>query len=101
MSNGADADRAAKLARLEELAAELALKRTGLSGGSKNKRMTPAQFRDAIARLGLSQGSAGRWLGISPSAAERYARGEYPVPQPTAMLLRLVMKLGLRPEDVE
>jgi hypothetical protein len=99
MSNGADADRAAKLARLEALAAELALTRTGLARG--NKRMTPAQFRDAIARLGLSGDGAGKWLGISPSAAQGYARGEYPVPQPTAMLLRLVIKLGLRPEDVE
>ena len=99
MSNGADADRAAKLARLEALAAELALKRTALPGG--NKRMTPRQYRDAIARLGLSGDGAGKWLGISPSAAEGYARGEYPVPQPTAMLLRLVIKLGLRPEDVE
>jgi hypothetical protein len=99
MSNGADVDRAAKIARLEALAAELALKRTALPG--VNKRMTPAQFRAAIARLGLSGDRAAKWLGISPSAAERYARGEYPVPQPTAMLLRLVIKLGLRPEDVE
>jgi|SRR5215218_8737725 len=99
MSNGADADRAAKLAQLEALAAELALKRTRLPEG--NKRMTPAQFRYAMARLGLSGDGAGKWLGISPSAAEGYALGEYPVPHPTAMLLRLVIKLGLRPEDVE
>jgi hypothetical protein len=99
MSNGADADRAAKLAQLEALAAELALKRTALPGGSK--RMTAAQFRDAMARLGLSKDEAGKWLGISPSAAEAYALGQYPVPQPTAMLLRLVLRLGLRPKDVE
>ena len=99
MSNGADADRAAKIARLEALAAELALKRTGIT--SCHKRMTPAQFRDAIARLGLSGDAAGKWLGISPSAARGYALGEYPVPHPTAMLLRLVIKLGLKPEDVE
>lgn len=100
MSNGADADRAAKLAQLEALAAELARKRTGWPG-RVGKRMTPAEFRDAIARLGLSHERAGRWLGISPSAAEGYALGDYPVPQPTAMLLRLVVKLGLRPEDVD
>jgi hypothetical protein len=99
MSNGAESDRAAKLARLEALAAELALKRNAVP--NRHKRMTPAQFRDATARLGLSEDGAGKWLGISPSAAQAYSLGEYPVPQPTAMLLRLVLKLGLRPEDVE
>ena len=100
MSNGADADRAAKFAKLEALAAEIARRRTGWPGRVR-ERMTPAEFRDAIARLGLSQEQAGRWLGISPSAAEGYALGDYPVPQPTAMLLWLVVKLGLRPKDVE
>jgi hypothetical protein len=100
MSNGADADRAAKLVQLEALAAELARKRTGWPH-RVDKRMTPAQFRDAIAGLGLSQERAARWLGINPRAAESYALGECPIPQPTAMLLSLVIKLGLRPEDVE
>lgn len=35
--------------------------------------MTPAEYRTAIATLGLSQLAAGRWLGVSPKTAQRYA----------------------------
>ena len=35
--------------------------------------MTPAEYRAAIAALGLSQLAAGRWLGVSPKTAQRYA----------------------------
>ena len=66
----------------------------------KGGRMTPNQYRAAIAALGLSQEGAGRWLGISPRASQGYALGEYPVPEPTAKLLRLVIRLKLKPEDV-
>jgi DNA-binding transcriptional regulator YiaG len=99
MSNGADADRATKLAKIGALAAELAVKRTGWTG-HLNKRMSPAQFREANVLLGFSQDEAATWLGISPSAVEAYALGNMPVPQPTAMLLRLVIKLGINPQDV-
>lgn len=35
--------------------------------------MTPADYRAAIATLGLSQLAAGRWLGVSPKTAQNYA----------------------------
>lgn len=35
--------------------------------------MTPLEYRTAIATLGLSQLAAGRWLGVSPKTAQRYA----------------------------
>ena len=35
--------------------------------------MTPDQYRTALATLGLSQQAAGRWLGVSPKTAQRYA----------------------------
>lgn len=35
--------------------------------------MTPTDYRTAIATLGLSQLAAGRWLGVSPKTAQRYA----------------------------
>lgn len=63
--------------------------------------MTPTQYRRAIRRLGLSQERAGIWLGISPRASQGYALGEYGVPEPTAKLLRLMLRLGLKPEDVK
>ena len=62
--------------------------------------MTATQYRAAIASLGLSQERAGDWLGISPRTSQGYALGEYPVPEPVAKLLRLVVKLGLRPDEV-
>ena len=63
--------------------------------------MTPTQYKAAIAKLGLSQERAGDWLGIGRRTSQGYALGEYPVPEPTAKLLRLVVKLGLTPEDVK
>lgn len=35
--------------------------------------MTPTEYRTALTTLGLSQLAAGRWLGVSPKTAQRYA----------------------------
>lgn len=35
--------------------------------------MTPAEYRSALATLGLSQLATGRWLGVSPKTAQNYA----------------------------
>jgi hypothetical protein len=61
--------------------------------------MTANQYRTAIERLGLSQGAAAKWLGISLRASHGYANGE-PIPEPLAKLLRLCTRLQLKPEDV-
>lgn len=63
--------------------------------------MTPTQYKAAIKALGLSQQRAGDWLGIGRRTSQGYALGEYPVPEPTAKLLRLCVKLKLNPEDVK
>ena len=62
--------------------------------------MTPSQYRSAIEKLGLSQVRAAAFLGVSPRTSQGYALGEYPVPEAVAKLLRLMVKLGLKPEDV-
>lgn len=62
--------------------------------------MTPDQYRAAIAKLGLSQHRAADWLGISRRASQGYALGEARVPEPIAKLLRLMIKLGLKPNEV-
>jgi len=62
--------------------------------------MTPTQYRAAIKALGLSQHLAGDWLGIGRRTSQGYALGESPVPEPLAKLLRLCIKLGLKPDDV-
>ena len=63
--------------------------------------MTAAQCKAAIANLGLSQERAGDWLGIGRRTSQGYALGEHPVPEPVAKLLRLMVKLGLKPEEVK
>jgi hypothetical protein len=63
--------------------------------------MTPKQYKAALESLGLSQERAGDWLGIGRRTSQGYALGEYPVPEPIAKLLRLVVRLGLKPEDVK
>lgn len=62
--------------------------------------MTPTQYKAAIKALGLSQERSGVWLGMSPRMGQSYATGEYPVPEPVAKLLRLMVRLKLKPEDV-
>ena len=61
--------------------------------------MTAAQFRNALDKLGLTQGEVADWLQISIRAAHGYANGA-PIPEPIAKLLRLMVRLKLRPEDV-
>ena len=62
--------------------------------------MTKNQYRTAIEKLELSQVRAAAFLGVSPRTSQGYALGEYPVPEAVAKLLRLMVKLGLKPEDV-
>jgi hypothetical protein len=61
--------------------------------------MTANQFRKALDDLSLTQGAAAEWLKLSIRAVHGYANGK-PIPEPTAKLLRLMVKLGLKPEDV-
>ena len=61
--------------------------------------MNSTQFRKALADLGLTQAQAAEWLGLSIRAVHGYANGA-PIPEPTAKLLRLMVKLDLKPKDV-
>jgi hypothetical protein len=63
--------------------------------------VTPTQYKSAIKALDLSQERAGVWLGIGKRTSQGYALGEYPVPEPVAKLLRLCVKLTLKPNDVK
>lgn len=61
--------------------------------------MTAAQFNAAVARLGLSQGEAAKLLGVSIRSAHGYANGAT-IPEPVARLLRLVIRLNIKLEQV-
>jgi len=61
--------------------------------------MTQKQYRAAIEALGLSQEAAGVWLGLSKRTGQSYAaKGP---PKSAAKLLRLMIRLKLKPEDVD
>ena len=61
--------------------------------------MTSKQYKAAIEALGLSQERAGLWLGVSKRTGQNYAaKGP---PEPVAKLLRLVLRLGLKPEEIK
>lgn len=62
--------------------------------------MTPKQFRDAIAKVGLSQEAAGEFMGRSKRQGQRWANGDE-IPESVAKLLRLMVRLDLKPEDVK
>lgn len=55
--------------------------------------MTPADYRAALATLGLSQLAAGRWLGVSPKTAQNYAR--FGPSAPAAVAVRYALKYGV------
>ena len=57
--------------------------------------MTPAQFRSALDRLGLTQAQAAELFDISLLTSHGYANGE-PIPQTIAMLLQLNIPTLLR-----
>jgi hypothetical protein len=66
--------------------------------GKQGHTMTAKQYLAAIEKLGLSQLAAGRFLGVAPRTAQNYAaKGP---PEPVAKLLRLMVRLKLKPEDV-
>lgn len=62
--------------------------------------MDAKQYRAAIERLGMTQGRAAEFLGISPRTGQRYAT-EGGIPVAVDMLLTLMISEGLSPAFVE
>lgn len=67
---------------------------------NQGSEMTPKQYVDAIDRLGLSQRAAGTFLGVDERQSRRWVAGDSAVPESVAKLLRLMIRLKLKPEDV-
>lgn len=63
--------------------------------------MTAKQFQAAIDRLGLSQVGAARLLGADPRTARRWSLGERSVPEPVAIILRLMLAGKITADDIE
>jgi DNA-binding transcriptional regulator YiaG len=62
--------------------------------------MTPKQYTEAIDRLGLSQRAAGAFLGVDERQSRRWVAGDSAIPESAAKLLRLMIRLNLKPEVV-
>jgi DNA-binding transcriptional regulator YiaG len=62
--------------------------------------MTPHQYAEAIARLGLSQRAAGKFLGVDERTSRKWIAGDARIPESAAVLLRLMIRLKIKPEDV-
>lgn len=62
--------------------------------------MTPHQYAEAIDRLGLSQRSAGLFLGVNERQSRRWVAGDSEIPESVAKLLRLMVRLKIDPEEV-
>lgn len=60
--------------------------------------MTEKQYLAAIKKLGMGPTAAGRFLGVSPRTAANYAAKG--CPHAVGLLLRLMVRLKLTPEDV-
>lgn len=63
--------------------------------------MTAKQFQAAIDRLGLSQVGAARLFGSDPRTARRWALGERSIPEPVAILLRLMLAGIITADDIK
>jgi DNA-binding transcriptional regulator YiaG len=63
--------------------------------------VTPKQYADAIERLGLSQRGAGKFLGVDERTSRKWIAGDARIPESAAKLLRLMVKMELKPEDVK
>lgn len=63
--------------------------------------MTPKQYADAIERLSLSQRGAAAFLGIDERQSRRWIAGDARIPESVAKLLRLMIRLKIKPEDVD
>lgn len=58
--------------------------------------MNAREFRDSLARLGLSQAEAARLLGVKLRTVQRWAAGRPPVGEPAAQALRAWCRLAER-----
>ena len=63
----------------------------------EHRMCSPEEFLQLAWRLGLSQTTAGRFLGVSERTARRYVRGEAEVPPSQVLLLRAMLELKARP----
>jgi hypothetical protein len=67
----------------------------------KRRQMSATEYRESTEKLGIgTQDRAADFLEVSLRTSHGYANGA-PIPASTAMLLRLMVNHGFKPEDVK
>jgi hypothetical protein len=62
--------------------------------------MNAQEYRDALERLKLTQLDAGELFNVGARTSRRWALGQARVPTSVAMLLRLMVRKRVEPNDV-
>lgn len=62
--------------------------------------MTADEYRDALARLDLSQVGAAKLFGVNDRTSRRWARAEQEIPRAVAIALRLMIRFDVKPADL-
>ena len=65
--------------------------------------MTPAQFRTALAALGLFEvgaARAARLFGRTPRCVQRWIKGDRAIPPEAVILVRLMLAGKITPDDI-
>ena len=63
--------------------------------------MTPKQFTTALTRLGFTQSSFARHVGLSDRQIRNWLTGVHPIPTQTVLLLNLMLKVQAMAKDIE
>jgi plasmid maintenance system antidote protein VapI len=63
--------------------------------------MTGDEYQTAIRRLGLSQVAAAEFLGVDETTSRRWIANKNPVRRSAAMLLRVMIRYRLSPQNIE
>lgn len=63
--------------------------------------MTGKQYGAAMKQFGLSHAGVGRFLDVGDRTSRRWKSGEIDVPEAVAKLFRMMIRFGLKPEDVK
>lgn len=61
--------------------------------------MIAAEYREAIAALGLTQVGAAKLFGVNERTGRRWALGEQDVPRAVEIALRLMIRFEVNPTD--
>lgn len=61
------------------------------------RQFSPRAYKEAIAKLKMSQVGAGRYLGVSDRTARRFVSGDAEIPASAVLLLRSLIAHGEKP----